>query len=76
MAFELFEPTPLQNVKVLDLSRYQAGPKAAMVLADLGAEVVRAENPEGSATAASRGRPIRGTASTTPSTTAGRRASA
>jgi crotonobetainyl-CoA:carnitine CoA-transferase CaiB-like acyl-CoA transferase len=39
-------PPPLRNVKVLDLSRYQAGPKAAMILADLGAEVIRAENPE------------------------------
>jgi crotonobetainyl-CoA:carnitine CoA-transferase CaiB-like acyl-CoA transferase len=40
-------PPPLHGVRVLDLSRYQAGPKAAMLLADLGAEVVRAENPEG-----------------------------
>ena len=40
-------PAPsLQGIKVLDLSRYQAGPRAAMILADLGAEVVRAENPE------------------------------
>jgi crotonobetainyl-CoA:carnitine CoA-transferase CaiB-like acyl-CoA transferase len=37
---------PLSGVRVLDLSRYQAGPKAAMMLADLGAEVFRAENPE------------------------------
>lgn len=37
---------PLTGVRVLDLSRYQAGPKAAMLLADLGAEVIRAENPE------------------------------
>jgi crotonobetainyl-CoA:carnitine CoA-transferase CaiB-like acyl-CoA transferase len=36
---------PLAGVRVLDLSRYQAGPKAAMLLADLGAEVIRAENP-------------------------------
>lgn len=38
---------PLAGIRVLDLSRYQAGPRAAMILADLGAEVVRAENPEG-----------------------------
>jgi crotonobetainyl-CoA:carnitine CoA-transferase CaiB-like acyl-CoA transferase len=37
---------PLAGIRVLDLSRYQAGPRAAMILADLGAEVVRAENPE------------------------------
>jgi crotonobetainyl-CoA:carnitine CoA-transferase CaiB-like acyl-CoA transferase len=40
-------PLPLEGIKVLDLSRYQAGPRAAMILADLGAEVVKAENPEG-----------------------------
>ncbi len=38
---------PLQGIRVLDLSRYQAGPRAAMILADMGAEVIRAENPEG-----------------------------
>jgi crotonobetainyl-CoA:carnitine CoA-transferase CaiB-like acyl-CoA transferase len=38
--------SPLSGVKVLDLSRYQAGPKATMMLSDLGADVYRAENPE------------------------------
>jgi CoA:oxalate CoA-transferase len=37
---------PLSGVRILDLSRYQAGPKATMLMADLGAEVFRAENPE------------------------------
>jgi CoA:oxalate CoA-transferase len=39
-------PWPLNGVRVLDLSRYQAGPKATMLMADLGADVYRAENPE------------------------------
>lgn len=38
---------PLGGVRVLDLSRYIAGPYCASVLADLGAEVVRVEPPGG-----------------------------
>ena len=37
----------LEGVKVLDLGRYQAGPRCAMVMADMGAEVVQAEAPGG-----------------------------
>lgn len=39
---------PLDNVKILDLSRVYAAPAGTMILADLGAEVIRIEHPEGS----------------------------
>lgn len=40
---------PLHGLKVLDLGAYLAGPFACMVLADLGAEVVKVEPPAGDA---------------------------
>jgi crotonobetainyl-CoA:carnitine CoA-transferase CaiB-like acyl-CoA transferase len=36
----------LENVLILDLSRYQAGPYGTLILADLGAEVIKIENPK------------------------------
>ena len=36
---------PLENIKVLDLTHMLAGPYASMLIADLGAEVVKVEPP-------------------------------
>jgi len=38
---------PLAGVQVLDLSRILAGPYAAMLLGDLGADVIKVERPDG-----------------------------
>ncbi len=39
---------PLENIRILDLSRVYAAPAGSMMLADLGAEVIRIEHPNGS----------------------------
>src|SRR6476619_6446040 len=38
---------PLSGLVVVDLTRALAGPHAAMMLGDLGAEVIKVENPQG-----------------------------
>lgn len=53
-------PLPLQGIRVLDVSQVMAGPFACMLLADLGADVIKVEPPDGDQTRGAMGFKMKG----------------
>jgi crotonobetainyl-CoA:carnitine CoA-transferase CaiB-like acyl-CoA transferase len=44
----MFSPLPLAGIRVIDFGRFIAGPYCAMLLADMGADVIRVDRRQGS----------------------------